>query len=314
MYFPYLRSKQAEMLAVRQADFLSDLTVPIFEPVNSTDVTVQRWSQATEKGRRLAIITNSENGDPRPTPATVHSILERLPTEAVFPALEIRAGTPPAQIRKFSERFESRTCIVIHRNHLRQAQELYELLRPLSEPPVHILIDRGRVPLEVVANLPARGRVLLRDGFDYHRPNKAYPPVTPFDTLFHTFPEEGFDGFGDFTIAGDRFPKRGGGAANCIALHVTEITRGENPAIVTNHFKSDEPHVSGDNPRKYLAAVGKLVKRTGGRPEFDTAGVRAFHQTHTGRHNPGFEASKRWGILHHLEIVDRYLVGRGAFL
>ena len=312
MYFPYLRGKQEEVLAVREAGFLSDLTVPIFEPTNLSHANLERWRQVIQAGRRFAIITNSASGVPAPPPSDeVGNFIEDLPTQGVFPTLEIRPNVTPDRIRNFVERFRGRICVVVHRNHLYTAHQLSSHLGPATDSIVHVLIDGG-VPREILRELPARGRVLLRDGFAYETRNADYPPRTHFDDLLHTFKNRGFDGFGDFTIVGDRFSP-GGGPAYAIALHLTEITP---TGVVTNHFISSPPPIPGDNSGKYLDALGRLVRHIEGRPQFNTAGINGFRGSWADRHFPGLGKPKRWSILHHLEVIERELIARGtsAFL
>lgn len=307
MFFPYLRGKQEEILAVLEADFLSELTVPIFEPTNTSPLSIGRWQRAVEAGRRFAIVTNSANGDPAPAQEEVRHVIEDdLSPEAVYPGLEIRAGTDTGTIRDFAETFQDRVCVVVHRDHLYAPSELSGHLGPLADSIVHVLID-GRVSREVVRQLPARGRVLLRDGFAYEPRNADYQPQTNFGDLLHTFSNDGFDGFGDFAIAGDRFSARGG-PAYAVALHLTEITP---MTVIANHVVSSPPHIRGDLSAKYLDAVQRLVGYADERG-FDTVGINAFRNSLSERHYPGLGKPKRWSILHHLEIIDRELTERGA--
>ena len=325
MYFPYLRAKQEEVFAVLEADFLTDVTVPIFEPVTSTSkdtktiskTTIDRWKRALDRGRRFAIVTNSAKGFPPPTSEDACARIEDDlgPAERVFPAIEIRKDTGLDKINEFARRFWYRTCLVIHRDHMHDVRDLRRALRPLSEPnttaPVQVLMSGG-VPEAVFRNLPARGRAFLRDGFVRQERNADYPPRTSFDNLFHTFGELGFDGFGDFTIVGDFFPRSpGGGPALQAALHLTEIEN-DRETVVANHFVSRTPPTRMLPDRKYFDALQQLVDHTKGRLGFDTVGVHAFYDSHSKSHYPNLGPPKRWSILHHFEIIERALAKKGA--
>lgn len=307
MYFPYLREKQEELLSVRDGGFLSDLTIPIFEPITLSDTNQTRMEHAIQNGRRFAIIVNSAHGKPQPPrPNEAAHVVHALPPDRVLPALEIRPGTRIAQIAWFVGEFLDRRCLVVHRNHQYTSTELIQQLEPLGESVIHVTIDGG-VPEEVVRQLPAQARVLLRGGFKHQPTNADYQEQSHFDDLLYTFQNRGFDGFGDFTTVRDQF-QAGGGAAHTIALHLTEVAGGR---ILANHFISHPPHIRGNNRRKYLEAVERLVEYVSERPGFDTVGVAGFRDSWETRSNPGFGKPKRWSIQHHFEIIERELSRRG---
>ena len=307
MYFPYLRGKQEETLALREATFCSSRTVPIYEPTNLNATNRNRLRQAIEEGRRIALVTNSAKGEPPPTVNEVCNFIEEIPSESVFPAIEIRPDTLPIQIQFFAQRFHNRICVAVHRNHTHSSRQLSELLYPLSDSVVHVLIDGG-ISRAVLRDLPARGFVLLRDGFNHESRNADYPAQSHFDDLLFNFDELEFSGFGDFTIVGDRYSSTGG-PAHAVALHLTEIAP---TGIVANHFVSQPPHVSGDVAGKFFSALGLLVRATEGRPDFDTDGVNAYRNSWSSVHYAGLGQPKRWSMLHHFEIIEKSLAIRGA--
>ena len=133
MYFPYLRSKQEELLAIREATFLDDLTVPILEWVRRSDVNEKRVKQAIASGRRLAIIANGANGDPVPSFDEVEEFIHDLSPDAVFPALELRADTDINTIRGFVDSFVEHRCLVVHRSHQHSSQDLSRWLDPVGD-------------------------------------------------------------------------------------------------------------------------------------------------------------------------------------
>lgn len=307
MYFPYLRGKQEEILAIRELEFSTKRTVPIFEPTNFTKVNRGRWKQSIEAGRRIAIVVNSANGTPIPSTDEVCNFVENLPYESVFPALEIRPNTSDGEVEDFSEKFKGRTCLVVHRNHLYTASELKKLLRPLSDDIVHVHVERG-VSLDVSSGLQGQGLVLLRDGFEYESRNADYPARTHFDDTLFKFEGLNFDGFGDYTIVGDRF-SAGGGAARAVALHLTEVGP---TAVVCHHFVSEGPHVKGDLAGKYFSALERLIAYVDSQPQFETYGVGRFLDSFANGRFPGLGQPKRWSMLHHFEIIEKNLCARGT--
>ena len=90
MYFPYLRGKQYEVLAVRDSSFLSgNRIIPVFEPTTLSGPTFNRFQDIAEKGVKFSIIVNSASGVPPPRQATTIKVLkdlESLVPGAVLPA------------------------------------------------------------------------------------------------------------------------------------------------------------------------------------------------------------------------------------
>ena len=304
MYFPYLRSKREEVLAVLEANFLGNLTIPILEPVQNLfnrngapAITLTRLERATQHGRRFALITNSANGNDRPSIDHVHAAIDRLSDEAVFPAFEIRGDTELPDVQGFAEQFAGRTCIVVHRNHVYSAQELGPALIALGEP-VHVLVD-GEAASRLVFDLPACKRVLVRDGFDRQLRNADYPQRTNFDDLLHRVGDAdfAFDGFGDFAIVGRQF-MAGGGKANNIALHLTEVTQN---TVIAHHFVS-RTAPNATQRQMYFDALEQLLEGVSGRLEFNTVGVAGVSSYRRSEPLPGSRKSET--LEHHASFSD----------
>ncbi|MDE2654113.1 MAG: sce7725 family protein [Gemmatimonadota bacterium] len=305
MYFPYLRGKQEEVLAVLQAPFLSRLTVPVFEPTSTSDRTLNRWNRLVDLDRRFALITNSVNVA-ADSSDSVSGFIDGSSPDMVLPALEVRANTMSNTIWTFVEEYCDRRCLIVHRNHVYSVDELATYFEPIADEAIQVFSGPSAAH-SLSRELPGRGRVALQDGFPHQTRNADFPPRTQFGDLLQTFGSRGFQGFGDFTIVGDRFLK-GGGPANAVALHLTEIAGG---TVVTNHFKSDEPHISGDTPGKYSQALERLVEHTQDKSQFNTVGVHAFVDSWTRNHFPNLGPPKRWSILHHFEIMEREMSRMG---
>ena len=309
MYFPYLRGKQYEVLAVRDSGFLSsNRIIPVFEPTTLAGPTpFNRFLRIANNGVKFSVIVNSVSGKPPPALANTIQVLRELESRvpgAVLPAFQIRPGQPVSDVGDFARTFASQQCVLVHRNHTHSETALSGALNPLSRPPVQILLEGG-TPLQVVKALPAVGMVLLRDGFSRCTRNADYPIRSNFDDLLYTYRSLGFDGFSDFSIVGDTYSP-GGGAAIHVAIHLTELYT---TTIVANHFVSKTPPQRGNDQAKYFSALSLLMSYTGSPPsaDLDTEGVREYHQSNSLRHYPGLGKLKQWSIMHHMEIIDRKL-------
>ena len=313
MYFPYLRGKQFEILAVMDsAGFLSDgRIVPVFEPISMTHSVKRRLGEIADRDVKFALIVNSAHGNSGSPPlqTDVEQLLDELELQApgfALPALEIRPDTTQQEISRFASQFASRQCVLVHQNHTYTPGVLWLAIKPLSKAPVQILYDGG-APETEVRRLPAAGMVLLRDGFKRCTPNASYPSRSNFGDLLYKYGSLRFDGFSDFSIVGEEFVAgRGGGAANNVAIHLTELSR---KSIETNHFVSARKLVTSNISTKYLDALDLLekhVKQLVG-AQSRTQAIAKFLDSHTQRHYPGPGKPKQWSIMHHMEIIDREL-------
>ena len=314
MYFPYLRGKQYEVLAVRASEFLSsNRIIPVFEPTTLSGSTHNRFRSIAESGVKFSVIVNSNNGILTPALPDIIKMINDLEShvpDIVLPAFEIRADQPVSAVQDFARQFASRQCVLVHRNHTHSTMVLEAAIAPFDRRAVHIFLDGG-VPLQVVSTLPAAGRVLLRDGFSRCARNADYPNQSNFGDLLFSYKNREFDGFSDFSIIGDVYSP-GGGAAQQVAIHLTECL--DDTTIVTNHFVSRTPPQRGNDQAKYFSALRLLISHTG-QPlsaDFDTQGVREYHESDSHKHYPGLGKLKQWSMMHHMEIIDRKLEAMGT--
>jgi hypothetical protein len=313
MYFPYLRGKQEEQFAVLESTAGADLVLPVFEPTSDSNAHARRYERIAASGKRLALIVNSAHGRPAPAPGAIGRMIQAIDGTspgAVLPAYEIRANSTAADVQAFCAGYADRRIVLVHRSNVLPLNTLAAALQPLTEDPVHVLLEGG-APLPVIRTLRGIGTVLLRDGFERHPTNGAYPARTAFDDLTYTYDTLGYQGMGDFSIVGDLY-SIGGGAAKHVALHLTEAVSG--PTLVTNHFVSRTAPTKGNVQGKYFDALQQLVSHTQEppAPAFRTSGVGKYHQSHRNRHFPNLGPPKRWSMMHHFELVDRELRARGA--
>lgn len=314
MYWPYLRTKENELLAVRElaGSPLGKLVAPIYKPTSATASTRNRLIAIAAAGVRFAVIVNPDEGKPIPTSVDVRAMLAAIlavhPTQA-FPAIEVLPTTSLAELSAFTVRYAAYQCVIVHRDHILPASKLNAALSGLGVPAVQVFLDGG-TPTSLRGGVVTGGNVLLRDGFQRHTPNGNYPPVTNFDDLLYTYASGGMSGFGDFGPLGDIYVT-GGAAPSHVALHLTQPANG--PTLTCRHFVSTSP-IATDVRTKYLNALAQLCAFTGAPPAgaFTTTGVADFHTSHAAAHYPGLGLPKRWSLKHHIELVERHLVANGV--
>ena len=313
MYWPYLRSKQNEVLAVRElaSNLTSNLVVPIFKPVGNLSHLETRLAGTISQGVRVAIVMNPDQGNPIPPHSSVATMFGNLETKTpgmAFPAYEIGSETTIRNIGQFCATYAKYQMVLVHRNHQFSSQSIVGALGSPTLPPVHVFFDQG-VPSSTINGILSSRKVLLRDGFQRQSANGHYPPHSHFGDLVFNFTSFGFNGMSDCGPLGDVFIT-GGSSPSHVALHLTE--QNPSPTLICNHFVSSVSTTS-DTETKYFDALEKLVNYTGspGQGQFATFGVDDFCLSRTNGHFPNLGPPKRWSLKHHIQLIDNLLQNSG---
>ena len=149
-------------------------------------------------------------------------------------------------------------------------------------------------------------RVLLADGFVQNK-NSLYPPTERFSDLHVTYPERGFDGFGDYSIVGDNYSDTGG-PAWAVAIHITYVDMDREGEMYVHHFKSDSNDTPVDPGGKFLEALKKLIVEVNspGTKVFQSTAINEFRDLYDREHFPGLGYVKKLSVIHHLETIAHF--------
>lgn len=151
-----------------------------------------------------------------------------------------------------------------------------------------------------------KNKVLFEDRFDKKDRNSDYQKNDDeFFTEDHLFCyEEGFKGFGDYSIIGKDYLEAGF-APYAVAIHVVYFAKDE--TLRVHHFVSDSNDDIQNPAKKFYEAVSKLAKWVEENNVFITAGLSTFLEHYRNQTYPGLGSVKKLSLMHHLELVGRYL-------
>ncbi|WP_386082400.1 sce7725 family protein [Vreelandella sp. F11] len=310
MYWPFFRSKQEEMIALKElgSHLGSNLVVPIIKPHDATSRVEGQISRVLQAGLRTALIVNTNEGSPVPSIAQIMAMENNLTNaypNQIFPTLEVRPGITAADVSGFLNTYSGRTQVFVHRAHTLNAA-----IFPSSDA-IHIF-ESHKVSPHFISSFSASRRVILRDGFKKQSVNGDYPSVSYFDDLAYSYCAHGYDGFGDFSAIGDVPYNKGGGQPSHVALHLTEPN--QNNTFHCRHFVSAVPPATTDVQTKYFDALAQLIGHTGspGVGPFSTLGVSDYCKNHGAGTFPGLGSPKRWSTKHHIQLVHSVLTASFA--
>lgn len=296
MYFPFLRGKQNELLAINEV--LPRLVqhariVPVLEPVKSnTSQLLTKCGGYAQAGLQFVIVENPQVGELVNQTAAARSVTSSLTTS--IPGWIVHEETSQADLSGFFQVHASRDVALVHRD-----DQLVQNLLGLIQNHGRAVYNVFEVPSQAFAG---SFRAKLEDGFRRVQNNAQYPPESRFSDLFATYQSHGFDGFGDYSIIGTEYFDTGG-PPYAIAIHLTHDLAANQ--IRCRHFVSDSNQDQSDQAGKFMEAVGKLdtfVQSHPGRFDYST-GVAEFQSLYQRQHHPGLGVIKKLSMRHHLELM-----------
>lgn len=308
MYFPYLRGRQFELIALRElleADLIGDKVVPIIEPIKPTSTLAKTLVLYSEKGHCHALIMNPEVGSfaltirekEKQGDKAVADIYRDLESEYLIKAYVMKKNTP-AQLEKRKDLLK---LMII--NPKRDCMDNYLKVYKEMEPRYTLLPDD-----RTFGRKAPRSKVLFMDRFSKAQRNSDYSKnEDEFYSEDHLYYDtEGFQGFADYSIAGSDFSETGF-APLAVAIHIVYFDCDK--ILRVRHFVSDSNDDINDPAGKFGEAVGKLAEWVEANNMQRTVGLDMFLECNrTGRY-PGLGTVKKYSIMHHLELVNRFLEG-----
>lgn len=307
MYFPYLRGKQYELLAIRElAPILdADKIIPILEPVKSNTASLKTALEVLQRHNvRCQVIINPSVGDFRSNNTGLEQFIGSIVSGGnsfIIPAFIISNDRDFEEAKRIIQRqnYQSSGYSFIHLNKLNDIEGLatytssnnclYHIIQT-----AHLFAMRRRLGSKVC---------MLNDYFNKLRTNTEYigNQFEVFSSDYKYYDQEGCIAFSDYLTIGKDYSE-GGGAAYAVAIHLTFKDSGSEDIQIA-HFVSDNNDGPEDPARKFFEALDKLVKFTE-QNGIDTLAVRKFKELHHSQAYPGLGVVKKLSIINHIELVQ----------
>jgi len=304
VYFPYLRARQFDVIAVSNAAATMAATgkvTPILEPVNAASKALRlRASTFAAEDLPVGLIMNPKVGALVGQAAATKAILNdmRKAGATITPALIVDYATHPNELKALQQHIlPGEGPLFIHYG---------APASPLVASSIQGVTDATHVFIEGMTSgahektFSPRGRV--RDGFKIQPNNVSYPAQSTFSDLHLSYKKLGFNAFGDFATVGQAH-REGGGLPKAVVIHMTESMTVE---IICHHFKSTSNATKANPGGKFGEAAAKLCaysKKNPGKLDFSDACQELLAHEAQG-HFPGLGSVKRLSIQHHLELMS----------
>lgn len=314
MYFPYLRGRQYELLALRELatnNLLGDHITPIIEPVKLSPTLVNTMDDFIKVGHPVAIIRNPAVGtfmsDWMDTQSeTKEAGYKQRFTNQYKNHIIVKSLIIQRNARSLLEYWEQQgvkkeDLLVISTN--RDYLNLYESTFGTTIPRYVLIPDESTFRRKV-----RHHKVLLDDKFEKQDRNADYQDIDDEffsdDHLYYT--EDGFVGFSDYSVVGNEYLEAGF-APYAVAIHIVYFAT--DGSLRIRHFVSNSNEDITNPALKFYEAVSKLATwyNSDPHPVKLTTGLESFLQHYEQQSYPGLGTVKKLSIMHHLELMGKYL-------
>lgn len=292
MYFPYLRGKQFEFIAIRELHekgVLFNNIIPIFEPVNGN---FPYFDEFIKKDIVFGIIVNPKVGDLVNNYEMIEKFIMQQNTSNFYVCI-LTTNNNQEEVFILKEVYKNYNKIYVHK----QYNYFFEdKLNTFDDGYYNLVITSIGNKYNVLNN-----KIIFEDSFIKAERNSDYPDIDYFNNYFLNYKKMGFVGISDFLTIGDVFSKTGGQPL-AVAIHLSVI---QNGAIYIKHFVSDSIDYRGDINTKFFEAIEKLVRYVTQEKIKDTDGIIEFKNWNSNRHFPNLGPVKKASMKNHIELISK---------
>lgn len=307
MYYPYLRGRQFELIALRQFALQrgeNNNVIPIIEPVKSTFNSMKLAIPKLIEGNVIfALILNPQVGAIEDNSQIVEELSDKLEDKSTWiPTFIVKSNYN--DITTLIDEYEN--VMLICSDIVDSSDEDFEKL--IFSPKVKYIVSKENRTLK--RKLSGHGKLLIRldDNFKAQKRNKDYLqiPEEKFSEEHMFYEEDGYQGFSDYTVLEGDF-KEGGAAPYAVAIHLS--FRKANREIWVAHFTSttndDRTNIQG----KFAEAAEKAIAFLNEKHITNNATneLRTYFKE---RRYPGLGMVKKISIKNHLELVNDIITNR----
>ncbi len=314
MYFPYLRGRQYELLALRElatSNLLGDCIIPVIEPVKLSPTLVNTMADFIKVSHPVSIIRNPAVGtfmsdwqdaqDETREAGYKQRFIEQYENPTIIKSLIMQRNAKSLLNHWDKQGVNKEDLLVINTD--RDYLDVYEAMFGTTVPRFALMPDES-----VFRRKVRHHKVLLDDKFEKQERNADYRECQ--DEFFSDdhlyYKEDGFIGFSDYSVVGNEYLEAGF-APYAVAIHIVYFA--EDKSLRVRHFVSDSNEDITNPALKFYEAVSKLATwyNSNPHPVELTSGLKAFLQHYEQQSYPGLGTVKKLSLMHHLELMGKYL-------
>lgn len=311
MYYPFLRARQFELIALRELVIegaTQGVIVPILEPVKETHNNLNLAHKVfQEKSQSAYLVVNPKFGELAGDSQFYIEYLATLNYEVFLPAFHYKNNAE--YINQSIEQFGLTNCMLICENDIEGDDTNFKSIAELDAVSLITVNDPGRNrSLNRYIRDLQKGFIRLDDLFEKKDRNSDF-----LDLKEHRFSEEhihysteGFEGFSDYTVLPSEYVE-GGSTPRAVVIHLTYLNIQNE--IWIRHFTSETNDSIANVQGKFAEAAAKAVNycRQNGLSNSAITELETYFDT---EHYPGLGTVKKLSIKNHLLVLSNFLRNR----
>ncbi len=311
MYYPLLRARQFELIALRELaneGMTQEYIIPILEPVKDSQNNLNlAYRIFSEQLQPFYLTLNSTLGDLSGDNNVFLDYIHELDNTILKPAFHYRNNAD--FIRQSIMNYGLEDCMLICQNDLNAEDQNFRALTQVTEITKINVVDpgRNRVLDRYIRSLN-KTFIRLDDFFEKQVRNSDFLDIREhrFSEEHLYFEDEGYNGFSDYTALPSEFSE-GGSTPRAVVIHLTFLN--EQNQIVIRHFTSDSNDSIANVQGKFAEAAGKAIAFCRANTITNSA-IQELENYYDNEHYPGLGMVKKISIKNHLLVVRGYLSNR----
>lgn len=311
MYYPFLRARQFELIALRELaaeEATQGVIVPILEPVKETHNNLTLAHKVfQDKNQTVYLIVNPTIGELAGDSSFYLEYLNDLENSKFIPAFHYRNNSE--FINQSIESFGLSNCMIICQNDVNPDDlEFKQLVAKAEVSSINVNDpNRNRTLHRFIKGLN-KNYIRLDDLFEKQARNSDYLEIQEhrFSEEHIYYVEDGFSGFSDYTVLPSEYID-GGSTPRAVVIHLTYLN-GENQ-IWIRHFTSETNDSISNVQGKFAEAAAKAVAYCRQRG-IDNSAISELVSYYDNEHYPGLGTVKKISIKNHLLVISQFLKNR----
>ncbi|MFH5810157.1 sce7725 family protein [Companilactobacillus sp. FL22-1] len=299
-YFPYLRGRMYDLLALKElceADQLGSQIVPIIEPVRDSKELQQTVQTFIEHQQPFSVIANPQVSVYGLNDTKLFPLPELTDLDFYYPSAILAADFSG----DFLKHNRQQSALLIANN--------FEMLKAYQNTRVLQTVKRVFIPDEArMHRLVPKKAALLSDPLTSIKHVEDYDILTDefFEPAYWYQQVDNFTDYSDYSMVGHIYFDKGM-PARAITLHVIYVTSKGDLRI--HHFVSDSNQTMGGQKQKFQEALAKLV-------DWSAENISGLNQTPALQELlsyqqvdkfPGLGTVKKLSLMHHFQLMNRLL-------